>query len=899
MAISPYSTPLQYEYKPLNLSGFITPLSNMQEKFDITTAQVEEAKDLFNVAHLPFGTDPEKAKELIAIAQGKVDELAQNLATTKNYKQATSKLKELNNLWNKDPHRQALEGEAKRFEEAKKRELARVESGKKDSITAEQYQQWLNREVRNYENKGGASFKADYSNEAGDWNRITGDTGRIGDKEEELQDLKLKIGAAVKADASEGYYKSIGIDMDTFNKHFAKTNIKELTGAKLEQAIEGFLLTQPRFSKWGRQVADYNFDSIELSENFNDYAKDILTRQTYSIDNALAERKQELKNAKKSEKDDTEYQSLLKEKESLQNTITSGKYNTQEVKDIYTQQHLNRILSGDATADIFKYKEKSTSERSEKIDKDSDEGRRLGMYSKKDVRTAIADQLKNMTYDAKSDYQVVTSNAKTLYNILGGDKSKGTKGILDISGGAMRTLVLGEKGSKQRASLEKNAGEQYNRAQTVYTAAVNSKGDYKTFVKKLKASGIDINEDAAKKVFNNLNKQGSDALTELRQNLENGQSSYSNYVTAKENVLLVEKATLKDKDFQTFTAEVGKDTPMFNSKYRSPSDITNTYNNHPEIAKLFDPKTYSKEDLKRLKIDSENKSLSFDDVAKLKGYKNYGDAIIKGYSFGGIRVISSRLGHKLFNTGMLEQYQELSPIDIKNKFTQEVGQKGLSTQKMAYELINTPKVSGELAEMFATTGKLQQQIGATELKGLPGFDKNGDALSGTNVIVEGKKAPHIVVHGQETYFNVSYTYLGEDGKARQGQVITKALPSQKKYLQTTYQNMIKDLETKDDPVSKETLSTVKAALFNTRFGSNINNVNADAKKVENKPGRNEVDLGNIVIPDEKGRPSTITIVKKAKEDGAVGHYYTVRDATGAYRGRYDSIEQLKVSLADY
>ena len=35
MPVSPYTEPIQFEYKPLNLAAFAVPLAQMQEKFDV------------------------------------------------------------------------------------------------------------------------------------------------------------------------------------------------------------------------------------------------------------------------------------------------------------------------------------------------------------------------------------------------------------------------------------------------------------------------------------------------------------------------------------------------------------------------------------------------------------------------------------------------------------------------------------------------------------------------------------------------------------------------------------------------------------------------------------------------------------------------------------------------
>jgi len=911
MAISPYSTPLQYEYKPLNLSGFITPLSNMQEKFDTTTAQVEEAKDLFNVAHLPFGTDSEKAKELIAIAQGKVDELAQNLATTKNYKQATSKLKELNNLWNKDPHRQGLESNAKQFEEAKKRELARVKEGK---ISKEKYQEWLDREVRTYNDKGGASFKADYSNEDGTYNRFTGDTGRYDDISKEYEDLQLKLAGAMKARKDEGWYKSAGIDMDTFNKHFKKSSVSQLTDDEIARDVENYLRQQPRFKKVFEEDADYGFDKIQYSKNFNDYASQIATERLATIDKYLPTLEEQLKKEKKPKEEDATYQRLMQEKQELTNSATTGEYDPNKIKNIYMNQQINKTYDMSALGDLYEQYERTTSERNEKIDKDSDEGRRLGMYSEKDAKLPIADAIERMEYDASSDKKIVANNAKSLYNILGGDK-----GILNLSNGNMRTLIVGKTvepgiggmfyndakkaaGAKyiKKNNIEKNAGAQYERAEAILNASVTSNGDFKAFKQKLVNAGIrDIDNDAAWKVYQDLTKKdGSPALTELRQAVDNGREAYANYTTAKNNVALVEEATFKDKDYLTASSTIENRVAMIpntqtvigsgsagfgaGSFASNPKDIP-----HP----MFVASKYSKEQLKAKGISSSKERLTFNDVAKLNGYKDYNDAVKKGYNFDGVKTSVVVNGKTYIGTAQ----------DIKNKFVQEVGQKGLSTQKMAYELINTPKTSGELAQMFSTTEGLAQRINAkTELANKPGFDEKGNPLGGTRVVTEKGRAPRIVIHGEDTYYSISYNYIGENGKTQSKQVLAKAKPDDKAYLTSTYTNMINDLEKKsDDPLARQTLSTVKTALYNVRFGSDINNVKANNIVVGNVDGHREGNIGSIVLANSNGRPMEVKVVKVYKENGSNDFHYSLKYPDGTYRGQWDSIEQYKVAMADY
>ena len=63
MAITPLSTPLKTEYKPLGLEAFAQPLSQMQAKFDVAKSQIEDADNKINRLNWATGEE-EKAKQL-------------------------------------------------------------------------------------------------------------------------------------------------------------------------------------------------------------------------------------------------------------------------------------------------------------------------------------------------------------------------------------------------------------------------------------------------------------------------------------------------------------------------------------------------------------------------------------------------------------------------------------------------------------------------------------------------------------------------------------------------------------------------------------------------------------------------------------------------------------------
>lgn len=881
MAISPYSTPLQYEYKPLNLSGFMLPLAEMQKDFDATTAAVDEAD--FNIANLPYGTDPEKAKELMATVKAKRDELAQNLATTKNYRQAASKLKQLNTLWNKDPHKLALESNAKLWAKRDAEELARINNGKKDSITREDYEQWKADEIRKYSdvNKG-ASFTADYNNEEGKYNVITGNVGRLADKTDELRELSMKAAAAMKANASEGYYKSIGIDSDTFHKHFAKTNVEELTQEEVARDVRAFLLTQPDFKDWGMEKADYNFKDIQYSKNYNEYAKNIVSVEKQDVTDALTRRKAELSKAKKSLESDETYQSLLKKEKELSNMETTGEYDPNKVKSIYTKQHLDNLFDMNAVGELYEYRKVSTSEKSEKIDDDSALGMSLGT-SKANQSIPFVGKVEDMKFNTPSIYKNIVNNAKVI---------RATTGKLFATfDGSMRALALGKRDSKERLVLEKNAGAQYERLVAIQDAVVNSNGNYVKFKENLRKRGItDIDDKHAKKVFEGLSSDKSGSLAQLKEGIRNSEHAYQNYVVNKQNVINIEKATYKDETFKAVTGEIGSQTPSVEGGV--PTVTQGGEVHYQQVTPLsFQSKTYSKEKLQKAGINPNKEKLTFDDVAKLNGFKNYKEAVQEGHDFGGVKVSAIVNGKSYYGTAQ----------EIKKQLVKETGQKGLNVEKMANKFINDEVTEKELKNTFTNMQSVIQNASASELAGLPGFDEQGNPLSGT---VTSKLKPQIVTLAGETYISVPYNYANTtEGKvAGQGNVLLKTGPHNKAYLENMYNRVLTKAKNNPNSLGEETIDTARVGLFNVKFGNGFNDViaNSPSMQVKDAPGYREREITSVTIPLPNGRSSEGTIVKKTRGNGSTDSYYTIKYPDGTYlKEQFKTPDALKAKIMEY
>tara|TARA_R100000654_G_scaffold2251_5_gene8298 strand:- start:20177 stop:23521 length:3345 start_codon:yes stop_codon:yes gene_type:complete len=111
MPITPLSTPLKTEYKPLGLEAFAQPLSQMQAKFDVAKSQIEDADYKIDALSWASG-DQEATKALANSYNQKASDLAGKLIRSGNYREASSALKKINKDYNNDPGIQAYQSNA-------------------------------------------------------------------------------------------------------------------------------------------------------------------------------------------------------------------------------------------------------------------------------------------------------------------------------------------------------------------------------------------------------------------------------------------------------------------------------------------------------------------------------------------------------------------------------------------------------------------------------------------------------------------------------------------------------------------------------------------------------------------------------------------------------------------
>lgn len=804
MAFTPYSTPIQYEYKPLNLAAFAVPLGKMQEQLDLTKAAVSSTD--FDLAHLPYGSDPERAKELIETARAKRDELAKNLMETKNYRQAAIKLAELNKTWKSDPEKLALESNYKLWQERDKAERERIDNGKDDQLSREDYLQWRAEEIRKYEaateeGKTGAAFKASWEKPEGDYRTITGQTGRLSNLADELQELSFKVAQAVEGDERESVLSMIGIDPTTMDAHFRKTIIEERDANKVASAVRNYLMTAPnsKYKDWAEESARYTHKDMLYSGNYGQYANQIVGNALTDNAQSIKQREEYLRKNKGKKEEDPVYANLLERKNVLSNMQATGEYDPKIVEKLYTAQHVSDVFDFDALGKVFEYKKIGTEDVFRDIPQDTSGGTGGD-------KTVFGEEafFNPETYEK---FNVGTLQTQ-LYNAQ--------KGILPtlqkLNGygkGNVRVAIFAGLSDTEKEKLNKDFGAQMARNRNLFTSYENSK-NVQDFITKAKAKGINLSLANASTLWKLWGEDGGTGRNQFATLLQQGKVQEEKYESAQSNLATLRENIRESEEWKQNMTDLDKLTPRAETTVAAGGEVRSDYKWTPASKKLFNTDSYTKEQLKSVGVNpamaDKEGILTFGQVARLKGYKNVADAVAKGYKFAGAYVDAE--------SGItISKYNQ----NLENKIAPN-----LNTQDMAFNLLNTPKITKELSQMVTTTGELMQHNPAykSSWAEVPGF-ANGKPQEGTKVVTDGIHKPVIQVQGNKLLLKYYYEYLDEDGNKQISGITVEPKLGTIGKKENWIDNLL--IQTQgEDKASKSTRSMLLTTKFDLVYGNNIN-----------------------------------------------------------------------------
>jgi hypothetical protein len=355
MAITPLSTPLKTEYKPLGFEAFAQPLSKMSENYEKTLADVMNTDYEIN----RLSKDDPRAKALLTELDQKTNDMAANLMQTKNYSQASQKLLQFNKAFNKSPELSAIKGNYETLKKAKEEMRKKVAENK---ATEQDYKLWdfmVNNEFQ------GTNF----DKSTGEYKAIN--AAVLGDNEEtNIRKEAREVAAMEEADAIE--YLKGNLQLNAFQTQQFLEKIKGIDKDKVANDITPWLLASDKYRNWSDQDATLKWyyqahQGGEESERFKlgviDNVSQQLVNQKEHIDaklktpNLPAEQIKAYQDAKA--KVEEEGKQLANKVQLAQQNGTTDDLS----KELFIDNARNRFnVIGDIMGSVVSYKEQSLSQ---------------------------------------------------------------------------------------------------------------------------------------------------------------------------------------------------------------------------------------------------------------------------------------------------------------------------------------------------------------------------------------------------------------------------------------------------------------------------------------------------------------------------------------------------------
>tara|TARA_R110000751_G_scaffold60123_5_gene125729 strand:+ start:1867 stop:4971 length:3105 start_codon:yes stop_codon:yes gene_type:complete len=250
MPITPLSTPLKTEYKPLGLEAFAEPLSKMQEKFDLTKNEINKTKYALN----SFGqVDGARSKKLLNDLNEKTEDLSASLTKSGNYREAAIKLQELNSWFNNNKELSLIKSKYDNYKKTyDELNALRVES-KGEAFTQEDLDNW-DYKVK-AQNKG-----TNYNKETGNYD-VSDFTPKLFNQNRNIQEKVLEL-TKLATENENAFLSTLGKQFGASGEDAQRLIKMSKDGVNREQVaaeIRNFVLQDPQYRDWKIEDAQTKF----------------------------------------------------------------------------------------------------------------------------------------------------------------------------------------------------------------------------------------------------------------------------------------------------------------------------------------------------------------------------------------------------------------------------------------------------------------------------------------------------------------------------------------------------------------------------------------------------------------------------------------------------------------
>jgi hypothetical protein len=750
MPTSPFNSPLAFDYKPLGLEAFAKPLSEMQKGYDETQSSLSAATYDINAL-----TKDKKTKDkIIDELNAKRDEIATNLMTSKNYRQASKQLTELNKLYKEHPEIQALNAEHKATMDWIKEG---DEQAKKGDINKEYWEAQKANKLAEYE---GLSYNPE------DKSYTSVNRQNLGkDLEKEIQDRMLEIGKATPEQMKD-IATQHGMDLTNFQWVTSDGSINYKAIDELKKNISQNILNQPRYTQYLNEVAGVkaeterfrnpeNYESWKESQ-YLDHLQEIDTKIKHTEESAASGNKEAKAYLKSSS-----FKDLIESRNNLKKDIEEGNLSTNKAEQIYKNNYTTDYVNKNSreTADIFDYYKKEMAQSWSNMS-----NAQLGAYGigedGKEIKTesTITPDMYGETYTTKSLGEQYTNHKNNMI--------ASTTEINKLTNGVFNIAFKPGQGKGQY-----NVYMQTKEANAIYNASAGAK-DYNDFVKKYKQFGGTATDGRVLGTFFTVLKDPS--------NLKNFQRETFNLNENAKDLSIVSGIYNKSienmqgsNDYKTVMSTIGNTVGFQDVVVTGDSEGPA---NDPvwKKAASMGLTTYNKR--------GHISSITFDNYAKAAGFKNAADALEHNFTFP--KYMKNITENHFGDSGPLAGVGAWTGSNINSTYNlikENLLNKNLTKSSFGAEfhVLGTNAASKELESK--TNAKIDAFVGATgnhienmkplfgdSWKSNPAFDFSGKFI--------GKKTGKAVLGmtGDQVYFSIPVSYTDAAGVERQTTI--KALP---------------------------------------------------------------------------------------------------------------------------
>ena len=844
MPTSPFNSPLAFDYKPLGLEAFAKPLSEMQKGYDESQSSLAAATYDINALSKDKATKDRIIEELNA----KRDAIASNLTTSKNYRQASKQLAELNRLYKEHPEIQALNAEHKATMDWIKEG---DEQAKKGDINKEYWEAQKANKLAEYQ---GLNYNPE------DKSYTSVNRKNLGlDKEKEIQELMLKVGSLTEENW-EDFATQHNMDLDNFQwvTKEGMRKYKDLNEIKKNMAEN--ILNQPRFTQYLGEVADIKHETQKFRnpENYQDWKKQQYLEHLQEIDKQIENTKKEAKTNPKAAAylNSDNFQNMVDARESLRQDIETENLSDDKANQIYKSKYINDYINNNAwqTGDIFDYSRLDMQKHYSNMSNLQAGAHGFGADGKeiKEPISTITPDMYGETYTTKS---LGVQYAEHKNNMLGS-----LKNINQLTGNA---FTIGFKG--------KNVYQQQKEANAMFNAAAGAK-NYNEFVTRYKQfGGTSVDGKILGTVFASL-KDPNNLKNFQRETFALNESAKDLATVDGIHRKAVENMKTSDV-YQNTLADIGK-THGF-------QDVVVTGDKE---GPANDPvwKKAATKGLITYNTKSHISSITFDNYAKAAGFKNAKDALEHNFQFP--NYMKAITENHIGDSGALSGVGAWSGSDINTayrKIKSNLIDKDLTKSSFGAEfhVLGTTAKDKELEAK--TNSKVDAWVGATgnhienmkplnssSWKGNPAFDENGKFI--------GKKTGKAVLGmtGDTVYLSTPIEYKDEDGVVRR--TTLKSTPRRG----TVAAGELKEIVTEiaNNASSKKDKDMAASALFSLEHPySNLNESYVNNLQTNSK---DPIQIYQFNYNGSKIRTSKESLVT-AKSKGHNNQYYTAEIYDGS------------------